>query len=126
MKTQKFWSALMLVTLAVALMAVSGCGKKKASTLPSSNETAPTENGGVPTAQLTATPNVISAGDQVQLRWATTNATSISIDGIGDVPSVGVKDRNPVGVDYLSSGGARRQPNGRRFSIRNSEFAAGD
>jgi peptidoglycan-associated lipoprotein len=85
----------MLVTLAVALIAVSGCSKKKPSTLPSADETAPTENGGAPTAQLTATPNVISAGDQVQLRWATTNATSISIDGLGDVPSVGVKTVTP-------------------------------
>ena len=94
MKTQKFWSALVLATLAVALISVVGCGKKKTSTMPPSNETAPTENG-VPTAQLTATPTVISAGDQVQLRWATTNATSISIDGIGDVPSVGVKTVTP-------------------------------
>jgi len=76
-----------LVTLAVALIAVVGCGKKKTSTLPPADETAPTENAGAPTAQLTATPNVISAGDQVQLRWATTNANSISIDGLGDVPS---------------------------------------
>ena len=35
---------------------------------------------------LTATPTVISAGDQVQLSWRTTDATSVSIDGIGDVP----------------------------------------
>ena len=50
----------------------------------------------VPTAQLTATPTVISAGDQAQLSWKTTNATSISIDGIGDVPSVGVKTVSPA------------------------------
>ena len=49
-----------------------------------------------PTAQLTATPTVISAGDQVQLTWRTTDATSISIDGIGDVPSVGVKTVTPA------------------------------
>ena len=39
---------------------------------------------------------MISAGDQVQLTWRTTNATSISIDGIGDVPSVGVKTVTPT------------------------------
>ena len=49
-----------------------------------------------PTAQLTATPSVISAGDQVQLSWHTTDATSISIDGIGDVPSSGVKTVTPT------------------------------
>jgi len=85
----------MLVTVAVVLIAVVGCGKKKASTLPPADETAPTENAGAPTAQLTASPNVISAGDQVQLRWATTNANTVSIDGLGDVPSVGVKTVTP-------------------------------
>ena len=39
---------------------------------------------------------MISAGDQVQLTWRTTDATSISIDGIGDVPSVGVKTVTPT------------------------------
>lgn len=94
MKTQK--SIFSIALLLVALTAFSGCGKKKTGTLPPAEETAPTENGGVPTAQLTASPTVISAGDQVQLRWATTNASSVSIDGIGDVPSVGVKTVTPA------------------------------
>jgi peptidoglycan-associated lipoprotein len=45
---------------------------------------------------LTATPAFVSAGDQVQLSWRTTDATSISIDGIGDVPSLGVKNVSPT------------------------------
>jgi peptidoglycan-associated lipoprotein len=45
---------------------------------------------------LTATPTVISAGDQVLLSWRTTDATSVSIDGIGDVPTVGVKTVTPT------------------------------
>jgi peptidoglycan-associated lipoprotein len=44
---------------------------------------------------LTATPTVISAGDQVQLSWRTTDATTVSIDGIGDVPTTGVKTVTP-------------------------------
>ena len=80
--------------LLIALTAISGCNKKQQS--PSSAETAPVATGGLPTAQLTATPTVISAGDQVQLSWRTTDATSISIDGIGDVPSVGVKTVKPT------------------------------
>jgi peptidoglycan-associated lipoprotein len=39
---------------------------------------------------------VVSAGDQVQLAWRTTDATSVSIDGIGDVPSSGVKTVVPT------------------------------
>ena len=40
---------------------------------------------------------MISAGDQVQLAWRTTDATSVTIDGIGDVPSVGVRTVTPAG-----------------------------
>jgi peptidoglycan-associated lipoprotein len=49
-----------------------------------------------PIAQLTATPSVISAGDQVQLSWRTTDATTVSIDGLGDVPTSGVKTVTPT------------------------------
>jgi peptidoglycan-associated lipoprotein len=59
-------------------------------------ETAPAASAPAPTAELTATPAVISAGDQVQLAWRTTNATSVSIDGIGEVPSEGVKTVTPT------------------------------
>ena len=79
--------------LLVALTAVTGC--KKSKPLPPA-ETAPTEMAPTPTATLTATPTVVSAGDQVQLTWRTTDATSVSIDGIGDVPSVGVKTVTPT------------------------------
>jgi peptidoglycan-associated lipoprotein len=48
-----------------------------------------------PTAQLTATPTVISAGDQVQLTWRTTDATSVSLDG-ANVPTTGVKTVTPT------------------------------
>ena len=66
------------------MTAVSGCNKKK-QPLPSQEETAPPATATTPTAQLTATPTVISA-----------NASSISIDGIGDVPTVGVKTVTPT------------------------------
>ncbi len=92
MKTQKavFSIAIMLV----ALTAVSGC-KKKTAPLPPAGE-APATSVPTPTAQLSATPTVISAGDQVQLSWKTTNASTVSIDGIGDVPTVGVKTVTPT------------------------------
>jgi peptidoglycan-associated lipoprotein len=54
-----------------------------------------------PTAELTATPTVVSTGDQVQLSWRTTNATTVSIDGIGEVPTSGVKSVTPeVSTSY--------------------------
>ncbi len=80
------------VFLLVALVAVVGCKKKPPAAPPV--ETAPPA-APAPTAQLTATPSSISAGDQVQLTWKTTDATSVSIDGIGDVPTSGVKSVSP-------------------------------
>jgi peptidoglycan-associated lipoprotein len=58
-------------------------------------ETAPAVSTPAPTAQITATPASISAGDQVVLTWRTTDATSVSIEGIGDVPTTGVKTVTP-------------------------------
>jgi peptidoglycan-associated lipoprotein len=80
--------------LLVALIAVAGCKKTPP---PAPAETAPPASSApAPTAQITATPTVISAGDQVQLSWRTTDATSVSIDGIGDVPTSGVKSVTPT------------------------------
>jgi peptidoglycan-associated lipoprotein len=81
------------VVLLVALIAVAGCKKKQ---VVAPTETAPPPaSAPAPTAQITATPVVISAGDQVVLSWRTTDATAVSIDGIGDVPSSGVKTVTP-------------------------------
>jgi peptidoglycan-associated lipoprotein len=82
-----------LVLLVVAVAGVAGCKKKSPA---NTNNTAPAMTGPAPTAQLTATPNNITAGDQVVLSWRTTDATNVSIDGIGDVPSSGVKTVTPA------------------------------
>jgi peptidoglycan-associated lipoprotein len=82
------------VLLAVALIGLAGCKKKQAPLPPA--ETAPPPTTPAPTAQLTVTPSNISAGDQVVLSWRTTDATSVSIDGIGDVPTSGVKNVTPA------------------------------
>jgi peptidoglycan-associated lipoprotein len=90
LRKQSLASAFMLLALA----AVSGCHKKQQA--PTQEETAPAAPSAPPTAQITANPTVVSAGDPVQLSWRTTNATQISIDGIGDVPSIGVKTVTPA------------------------------
>jgi peptidoglycan-associated lipoprotein len=82
------------VALLAALTAVSGCKKKQPAPPPEAS--APPATAAAPTAQLTATPSVISAGDQVTLSWHTTDANSVSIDGIGPVPSSGVKSVTPT------------------------------
>jgi peptidoglycan-associated lipoprotein len=85
------------LVLVVALVAVAGCGNKKSKTDLSAAETAPVAAPApAPIAQITATPTLISAGDQVQLSWRTTDANKVTIDGIGDVPTSGVKTVTPT------------------------------
>jgi len=89
------------VVLLVALVAVAGCKKKDNIPLSSATTAPSTERAPEPLAQITATPTVVSAGDQVQLSWRTSDATSVSIDGIGDVPTTGVKTVTPsVSTSY--------------------------
>ena len=82
--------------LLVSLLAVAGCKKKE--NPPPPQDTAPStgSSGPAPAAQLTATPTVVSSGDQVVLSWRTADATSVSIDGIGNVPTSGVKTVMPT------------------------------
>src|SRR5450631_1325714 len=60
------------VLLLVAMVSLAGCKKKQP---PPPAATAPPSIP-APTAQLTATPSQITAGDQVTLSWRTTDATS--------------------------------------------------
>jgi peptidoglycan-associated lipoprotein len=80
--------------LLLSVVLAAGCGKKPAPT-PPPEETAPVVPAVAPTAHLTAAPTTVSAGDEVVLTWTTTNATSASIDGIGDVPTSGTQSVNP-------------------------------
>jgi peptidoglycan-associated lipoprotein len=92
--------------LLVALVTVAGCKKKQP---PPPVETAPPPpTVQAPTAQLTATPSVVSAGDQVVLSWRTSDATTVTLEGIGDVPTSGVKTVTPtVSTSYhLTATGA--------------------
>ena len=86
------------VVLLVALVAVAGCKKK---VTPPPAPTAPPITVPAPTAKITATPTAVVAGDQVVLNWTTTNATTVSIDGLGDVAISGSKTVTPtVSTNY--------------------------
>ncbi|MGA3050222.1 MAG: peptidoglycan-associated lipoprotein Pal [Terracidiphilus sp.] len=84
---------LVYVVLLVALIAVAGCKKK---VTPPPAPTAPPVAVPAPTAKIAASPTMVTAGDQVVLTWSTTNATTASIDGLGDVPTSGVKTVTPT------------------------------
>jgi len=83
------------VVLLVALVAVAGC-KKKVTPPPAQTIAPPVAAAPAPTARITATPTVITAGDSSVLSWSTTDATSVSIEGIGELPSSGVKTVRPA------------------------------
>jgi peptidoglycan-associated lipoprotein len=76
-----------------ALLAVAGCHKKTAAPPP---PPPPTASAPAPTADITATPASISAGDSVILTWHTANATDISIEGLGAVASSGTQTVKPA------------------------------
>lgn len=78
------------LVLLVALVAVAGCKKKQIAKAPTAPPAAP-----APTAQISATPGAVTAGDKVVLSWSTTGATSISIDGLGTVAASGSKTITP-------------------------------
>jgi peptidoglycan-associated lipoprotein len=48
-----------------------------------------------PTASLTANPNTIQKGQPTTLTWQTTNATDVSIDGVGAVQASGSQQVSP-------------------------------
>jgi peptidoglycan-associated lipoprotein len=81
-----------LATGLTILLFAAGCSKKAA---PPPPPPPITSNAPAPTATITAAPNVVNAGGSVVLSWRTTDATDISIDGIGAVPSAGARNVNP-------------------------------
>ncbi len=80
---------LMLATLA-GILFLAGCAKKQAKAVPPTPPPPPT-----PTASLTATPADIQQGQSAQLSWSTSNATSITINGLGAVSASGTRTVTP-------------------------------
>ena len=81
-------------TLAFALgtiMFLAACAKKVA---PPPPPPPPAPN--APTASLSANPNTINPGQSTTLTWQTTNATDVSIDGIGPVDVSGSRQVTPT------------------------------
>jgi peptidoglycan-associated lipoprotein len=73
-----------------AIMVLGACKKKVAPPPPP-----PPPPPAAPTASLTASPNTVEKGQSVTLTWETTNATDVSIDGIGAVQASGSQQVTP-------------------------------
>ena len=98
MKQYKKNSALAGAALA-AFLIMTGCHHKRAAA-PEPPEAPAAETAPAPTANITATPASVNPGQSTTLNWTTTNATDISIDGIG----AGSRQRDQDGNSY------RRRP----------------
>lgn len=83
-----------LFSLSIVLFAANGC-HKKTNTLPPPAALSP-ETVPAPTATITADPQAIDQGQSVVLNWRTTNATNVSIDGIGAVAVNGTQTVSPA------------------------------
>jgi peptidoglycan-associated lipoprotein len=81
----------MLVFALGAVMMLGACKKKVAPPPPP-----PPPPPAAPTASLTANPNSIEKGQSTSLTWQTTNATDVSIDGIGAVQPSGSQQVTPA------------------------------
>lgn len=86
----KSWSSLIIALGAVMLW--SACAKKAAPPPPPP----PPPPAPAPTASLSANPDTINKGDSTTLTWQTTNATTVSIDGIGPVDPSGSRQVTPT------------------------------
>jgi peptidoglycan-associated lipoprotein len=73
-----------------AIMMLGACKKKVAPPPPP-----PPPPPAAPTASLSANPNSIEKGQSTTLTWETTNATDVSIDGIGAVQPSGSQQVTP-------------------------------
>jgi peptidoglycan-associated lipoprotein len=93
MKKYKKNSALAIAALA-AFLITTGCHHKEASAPEA--PAPPAESTPAPTASITVTPDTINPGQSAALNWTTTNATDVSIDGIGAVETSGTKTVSPT------------------------------
>jgi len=82
------------ITLILALGAIMmlGACKKKAAPPPPPPPPPPP----APTASISANPNTIEKGQSTTISWQTTNATDVSIDGIGPVDPNGSRSVTPT------------------------------
>jgi len=83
----------LLVIGLCALMLLAGCHKKAAPAPPPPPPPAPAA---APTASIAVNPNSIQAGQSASLTWQTTNATDVTIDGIGAVQANGSQAVSPT------------------------------
>jgi peptidoglycan-associated lipoprotein len=89
MKQQTLKAVAIVFTMSAVLM-LGACHKKAAPPPP------PPPPPPSPTASISVSPDTIQAGQSATLSWQTSNATDVSIDGIGAVQPSGSQQVNPT------------------------------
>src|SRR5208283_3012055 len=82
---------LFTTTIALAAILALGACKKKVAPPPPP----PPPPAAAPTASISVSPDTIQQGQSATLSWQTSNATDVSIDGIGAVQPSGSRQINP-------------------------------
>ena len=96
-RQSKTGKILVMAATFIAFAAVTGCHKKASGVDPNALGPAPAAPAAPPTATITADPLAIDLGQSVVLNWRSQNATSVSIEGIGDVNLNGTQTVSPSG-----------------------------
>ncbi|MFZ0297474.1 MAG: peptidoglycan-associated lipoprotein Pal [Candidatus Sulfotelmatobacter sp.] len=84
------WKVLATVTALAAILMLGACKKKTAPPPPP-----PPPPPASPTASISVSPDTIQPGQSSTLTWQTSNATDVSIDGIGAVQASGSQPVSP-------------------------------
>jgi peptidoglycan-associated lipoprotein len=90
MKAQTLKLLATVIALATILM-LGACHKKQAPAPPPPPPPPPS-----PTASISVSPDTVQAGQSATLTWQTSNATDVSIDGIGAVQATGTQQVHPT------------------------------
>src|SRR5579875_3615916 len=85
--------SLALAASFAAVLTVAGCHKKNPAPPP---PPAPPATAPAPTASITANPDTINPGGSTTLSWHTSNATDVSIEGLGQVAANGMQAVSPT------------------------------
>jgi peptidoglycan-associated lipoprotein len=84
------WITIVAALASLMVLATAGCKKKEVAPPP------PPPPPPQPTASLTANPNSIQRGESTTLTWQTTNATDVTLEGIGAVQASGSQQVTPT------------------------------
>jgi peptidoglycan-associated lipoprotein len=91
-KTPRYRHYASLIAVATFVFA-AGCHKKA---VPPPPPPPPAATSPAPTATITVTPSTINPGGSAVLAWRTTDATDVSIEGLGNVNAYGTQNVTPT------------------------------